>query len=88
MDIPLLIENKLYKKNDIIIYVKASKKNISNRLKKRDNFDLKTMNILKSQQEDKLEKIKLSNFIINNNIDKKGLLKQINNIKKKNKCLK
>ena len=83
MDIPLLIENKLYKKNDIIIYVKASKKNISNRLKKRDNFDLKTMNILKSQQEDKLEKIKLSNFIINNNIDKKGLLKQINNIKKK-----
>ena len=31
MDIPLLIENKLYKKNDILVFVKAKKSKIIKR---------------------------------------------------------
>ena len=35
LDIPLLIENKINKKNDILIFVDAKKKEINKRLKKR-----------------------------------------------------
>ena len=35
LDIPLLIENKINKKNDIIIFVESKKKEINKRLKKR-----------------------------------------------------
>ena len=35
LDIPLLIENKLNKKNDILIFVDAKKKEINRRVKKR-----------------------------------------------------
>ena len=34
LDIPLLIENKLYKKKDILIFVDAKRKDIELRLKK------------------------------------------------------
>ena len=34
LDIPLLLENKLNKKNDILIFIDANKKNISKKLKK------------------------------------------------------
>jgi len=37
LDIPLLIENKINKKNDFLIFVEARKKDISKRLKKRHN---------------------------------------------------
>ena len=81
LDIPLLVENKLYKEKDIIFYVKASKKNIDKRLKKRGNYNKKIIKILRSQQANQNKKIKISNFIINNNLDKKNLLKNIKKIK-------
>ena len=37
LDIPLLIENKLNRKSDILIFVDAKKKEINKRLKKRHN---------------------------------------------------
>ena len=40
LDIPLYFENKLNKKNDIVVYVDAKKKQILHQLKKRDNFNL------------------------------------------------
>ena len=40
-DIPLLIENKLNKKKDIIIFVKSKKSKVLNRLKNRPNFNEK-----------------------------------------------
>jgi len=39
LDIPLLIENKINKKNDILIFVDAKKKEINKRLKKKINFN-------------------------------------------------
>ena len=39
LDIPLLIENKLNKKKDILIFIDAKKKGINSRLKKRINYN-------------------------------------------------
>ena len=41
LDIPLLLENKINKKGDILIFIQAHKKDILKRLKKRKNFNLK-----------------------------------------------
>ena len=39
LDIPLLMENKINKKDDILIFVDAKKKEIDKRLKKKLNFN-------------------------------------------------
>jgi len=44
LDIPLLMENKINKKNDILIFIDAKKKEINKRFKKKSNFNLKHMN--------------------------------------------
>jgi len=41
LDIPLFIKNKINKKNYILIFVKAKKKDINKRLKKRVSFNQK-----------------------------------------------
>ena len=82
LDIPLLIESKLYNKNDIIIYIKTKKSVIQRRLIRRKNYNKEVLNMLESQQLDSNKKIKLSHYLINNSFDKKNTLKQIIKIKK------
>ena len=82
LDIPLIIENKLYKKSDLLIGVKTSKKTIIKRLKKRGNFNKKVFDILKSRQLNVKKKFKLCNFVIENNSHKNNIIKQIKIIKK------
>jgi len=41
LDIPLLLENKINKKNDILIFVDSNKLEVLKRLKKRKNFNKK-----------------------------------------------
>jgi len=82
LDIPLLIENKLHKKNDVLIYVRTPKNIILKRLIKRGNYDKKIFFILKSQQLKIEKKVKICNFIIGNSLGKKNVLKQIKEIKK------
>ncbi len=48
LDIPLLMENKINKKNDILVFVDAKKKEINKRLKKRHNS--KSVKILRKFQ--------------------------------------
>ena len=50
LDIPLLLENKINKKNDILIFVQSKKLDIFKRLKKRKNFNLKLIKKLKNIQ--------------------------------------
>ena len=50
LDVPLLLENKINKKKDILIFVEAKKKEIIERLKKRRNIHLKIFKILKKLQ--------------------------------------
>ena len=79
LDIPLLIEKKINKKNDILIFVDAKKKEINKRLKKRSNVNLKIIEKFKRLQLPIEFKKKQSNFIIKNNF-KNNLLKK--NVKK------
>ena len=50
LDIPLLLENKLNKKKDILIFVKAKKSDIQKNLKKRKNLNLKLIQKFKKIQ--------------------------------------
>ena len=50
LDIPLLLENKINKKNYVLVFVDAKKKEIKKRLKKRSNYNEKIFNKLKKIQ--------------------------------------
>ena len=50
LDVPLLLENKLNEKGDIIIFIQSKKIEIIKRLKKRDNFNLSLFNKFKRIQ--------------------------------------
>jgi len=74
LDIPLLIENKLNKKNDILIFVDAKKKEINKRLKKRPN---NTFKILKKFQLPVELKRNKADFIIKNNFKNNSIKKNV-----------
>ena len=50
LDIPLYLENKMYKRNDVIIFLKTKKKDVDRKLKNRKNFNQKLLNILRRSQ--------------------------------------
>ena len=83
LDIPLLIENKLNKKGDILIFIKSKKRKIFNRLKKRPNFNLKFLKNLQENQTKLSKKIKLADYIVNNNYPANIMKKKINVLKKR-----
>ena len=83
LDIPLLVENKLYKKNYILLYIQADTKEIQSRLKKRKNFNKKIYKDLKMLQLPLSKKKKLANFIIFNDFKMKNLSKNVKIIKNK-----
>tara|TARA_Y100000591_G_C21841893_1_gene706136 strand:+ start:10 stop:597 length:588 start_codon:yes stop_codon:yes gene_type:complete len=67
LDIPLLIENKLNKKGDILIFIKSKKSKILHRLKKRPNFNLKFLKNFQENQTKLSKKIKLADYTVDNN---------------------
>ena len=83
LDIPLLLENKINTKSDIIIFVDAEKKEINKRLKKRSNFNLRIVKKLRKLQLPLEVKKKKSNFIIKNNFKSTTVKKNVKIIKKK-----
>ena len=74
LDIPLLVENKLNKKNDILIFIDAKKKDINKRLKKKYNISKK---ILKKFQLPVELKKKKADFIIKNNFKTNSIKKNV-----------
>ena len=66
LDIPLLLEGKINKKNDILIFVEAKKKEINKRIKKRPGYNKKKFQLLKKFQLPLEFKRKKSNLIIKN----------------------
>ena len=83
LDIPLLIENKINTKKDILIYVEAKQNQINKRLKKRLNFNLKIFNKFKKLQLSREIKKKKSTYIIKNNFNKNFIKKCVKNILRK-----
>ena len=83
LDIPLLLENKINKKDDLLIYVQSTKKNILKRLKKRKNYNNKLLKKFKAIQLPIIYKKNKSHFIIKNKFTKKSVNDGIKNIIKK-----
>ena len=82
LDIPLLLENKLNQKTDIIVFVQSKKSEIIKRLKKRDNFNLNLYNQFKKIQLPLSYKKKKANHVIKNNFTNKLVKKSVKKILK------
>jgi len=80
LDIPLLIENKINKKNDILVFVEAKRRLINSRLKKRKNFNLRVVNKFKKIQLSIKVKKKKSNFVIKNNFKNNFVKKNVKKV--------
>ena len=80
LDIPLFIENKIFNRNDILVFVDSKKKDIDKKLKKRLNFNNKLVSMFKKIQLDPKLKKKKSHFIIKNTFRKNTVKKQIKEI--------
>ena len=76
LDIPLLLENKLNKKKDILIFIQAKILLILKRLQKRNNFNNKLYKKFKIIQLPLDYKKKKSHFIIKNNFTKKDVRRE------------
>ena len=80
LDIPLLMENKINKKNDILIFVEAKKKEINKRLKKKQNFNSKIIKKFRKFQLPVEFKKKQSDFVIKNNFKNNSIKKNVKKI--------
>ena len=83
LDIPLYLENKMYKKNDIIIFLKTKKKDVDLRLKKRKNFNQKLLKILRKSQLTLKQKKNKSNYVLVNNYNSAIMKKKVKILKAK-----
>ena len=81
LDIPLLVENNIYKKDDILIFVKTYKYKILNRLKKRANYNKSILKKLRNNQTLLFKKRKLANYIVENNYSPNIMKKKITFLK-------
>ena len=73
LDIPLLLENKINKKKDILVYVQSKQSLIFKNLKKRKNFNKKLLNKFKAIQFSPTYKKKKAHFVVKNNFTKKSV---------------
>ena len=80
MDIPLLLENKINNKKDILVYVEAKKSKIKKRLKNRINFNSKLFNKFKKIQLPIDYKKRKAHFIIKNDFTEKSVKIGVNKI--------
>ena len=83
LNIPLLLENKINNKEDILIFVDSKKSDILKKLKKRKNFNQKLLKKFKDIQLSVNYKKKKSQFVIKNDFTKKSVNDGIKNILKK-----
>ena len=83
LDIPLLIENKINKKNDILIFINAKKKEINKRLKRRRNINIEIVKRFKKIQLPVEIKKNKSDYILQNNFSNISLKKNVKKIKEK-----
>ena len=83
LDVPLYLENKMYKRNDVIIFLKTKKKDVEKRLKKRKNFNPKLLNILRKSQLTLKQKKNKSNYVLENNYNSAIMKRKVKILKEK-----
>ncbi len=81
LDIPLLLENKLEKKVNFLVYVDAEKNKKLKKLKKRKSYNSKIIKILKKLQLPLKLKRNKADFIIKNNFKSKTAKKNVKLLK-------
>ena len=79
----MFLEKKLNKKNDILIFVSAAKKEINRRLKRRANFKPKIVEKFRKLQLPLEFKKKKCDYVIKNNFNNNFVKKSVKNIIKK-----
>mgnify|MGYP001165535728 CR=1 FL=1 len=80
LDIPLFLENRLNKKDDIIIFIQSPKEEVFRRIKKRKNFNRTILRKLEELQLPLGLKKRKSKYIIKNNFNKNYVYKNVKNI--------
>ena len=83
LDIPLLLENKLNRKKDILVFVESKESDILRNLRQRKNFNPKIVDKFKKIQLSLAYKKKNSAFIIKNKFTKKSVNIGVQKILKK-----
>tara|TARA_B100000886_G_scaffold339944_1_gene307075 strand:+ start:2246 stop:2833 length:588 start_codon:yes stop_codon:yes gene_type:complete len=83
LDIPLLVENKLYDKEFFLIFVQSKINEINKRLKKRPFYNKNIIDGLRKSQKPLSYKKKISNYVIKNDFKPLSLRKEIKKIKRK-----
>ena len=83
LDIPLLLENKINNKKDVLVYVDSKKDDIIKNLKKRRNLNLDLLKKFKVIQLPLDYKKKKSNYIIKNKFTQKSVKTGVKEIIKK-----
>ena len=83
LDIPLLMENKINKKNDILVFIDAKKKEINKRLKKKFSINLKIIKKFRKLQLPVEFKKQQSDFIIKNNFRDNYVKKNVKKVLEK-----
>ena len=73
----------MYKKNDIIIFLKTKKKDVDLRLKKRKNFNQKLLKILRKSQLTLKQKKNKSNYVLVNNYNSAIMKRKVKILKAK-----
>ena len=82
LDIPLLIENKMYDKNFVLIFIEAKKSHINKKLKERSNYNKVLINNFRKLQTSIKIKRKLSHYVIKNNFKLSSIKKNVTYMKK------
>ena len=77
LDIPLLLENKINKKKDVLVFIESKKSDILKKLKQRKNFNKKIYIKFKDIQLPLDYKRRKSQFIIKNDFKKKSIKRAI-----------
>ena len=83
LDISLLMENKINKKNDVLVFVDAKRKEINKRLKKKININPKIVEKFKKLQLPVEFKKQKSDFIIKNNFKNNSVKKNVKKVLEK-----
>ena len=83
LDIPLLLENKINKKRDILVFVESKKSEIFKKLKRRNNFNKELYKKFKNIQLPISYKKKKSHYVIKNNFNKNSARKKARDILKR-----
>jgi len=83
LDVPLLIENKMYDKNFVLIFVEAKESHINKKLKERSNYNKVLINYFRKLQTSAKIKKKLSHYLIKNKFKLSSIKKNVTDMKKK-----